>query len=160
MPYPRPRDEKPPQDAGRQLGRAVEIGSELTTHYPTVPQYKASLARSYLRLAETAQAADSPAKAEDNLTKAVGLQKSLAAEFPAVAAYRFFLAQSLDQLARIQIARHELPQAAGEPGSRNRRLETDPAVGARRAFSTRHIRHAIRRAGPSAQGIGRVVAGR
>jgi serine/threonine protein kinase len=92
-----------------QLVRAVEIGKDLVARYPTVPQYRALLARCYDRCAEVSPAA--PAEAEDDLLKAVALEKQLATEFKVVAAYRFFLARSLHQLAQVQVDRGELPKA-------------------------------------------------
>jgi serine/threonine protein kinase len=109
-------DEPPSGGTLEELRSAVQIGSDLVARYPTVPEYRASLARSHQRLAEVAQGADSHAvdalaTAEEHLAKAVALEKSLAVEFPTVPSYRFFLIRSLHQLAETQIAEHQPARA-------------------------------------------------
>jgi hypothetical protein len=62
-------------------------------------------------LAEAIQPGSTPAEAEDYLVRAVELQKKLAAEPAAQGPYRFFLAHSLHELAKVQVAREQWPQA-------------------------------------------------
>jgi hypothetical protein len=107
MPSRPVRGAAPPADDKKQLQQAVEIGKDLIAHYPTAPEYRALLARCYVRVAS----ADALAEAEDDLSKAVDLEKKLAVEFASVASYRFSLMRSLHQLAGVQMARHRWPQA-------------------------------------------------
>ncbi len=107
MPSRPARGATPPADDKKQLQQAVEIGKDLIARYPTAPEYRALLARCYVRVAS----ADALAEAENDLSKAVDLEKKLAVEFASVASYRFSLVRSLHQLAGVQMARHRWPQA-------------------------------------------------
>jgi tetratricopeptide (TPR) repeat protein len=111
MPQPRSREAKVAEDAVEQLRHAVEIGAELVASYSMVPDYKASLARSEVRLGEALRQAGALPEAAAHLAKGVDLQKSLAAEFPSVLGYRFLLLQSLHHLSEVERARHEPAKA-------------------------------------------------
>jgi tetratricopeptide (TPR) repeat protein len=103
----------PHGDANGQLRRAIELSSDLATRYPSVPKYRASLARSRFRLAEALRSDGSLAEAESQCRQAVDLEKSLASEFANLSGYRFQWVWGLDRLAEIQSAAKK-PAAARE----------------------------------------------
>ena len=157
-----------PADDKKQLQRAVEIGKDLIARYPTSPEYRALLARCYVRVAAVSRSAAALAKAEDeaskassaaalaeaedDLSRAVDLEKKLAVEFASVASYRVSLVWSLHQLAGVQIARHRWPQARAsleeEIADWKKIQESSPQIWQ----CSRHARRLIRLAGQGATG--------
>ena len=91
-------------EAGRQLRRAVELLSDLVAQYKSVPEYRESLARSHLRLADVLGSSGSLAEAESQCQAAIELEKAWASDFANLPRYRFQLVGALDRLAVIQSA--------------------------------------------------------
>ena len=94
----------PRGDANGQLRRAIELSSDLAARYPSVPKYRASLARSRFRLAEALRSDGVLTEAESQCRQAVDLEKALASEFANLSGYRFQWVWGLDRLAEIQSA--------------------------------------------------------
>ena len=153
MPSRPVRDGKPPMTATKQLLRAVAIGKELVARYPTVPAYRALLARCYVRIAgggRGPRSAEALAQAEDALSKAVELDEKLSAEFPAVGTYRISLVRSLLQLASVQMDRHRWPQARTS-------LEAEIAAWQKMEASSPPMRHRHGQLGASYASLAKVL---
>jgi tetratricopeptide (TPR) repeat protein len=80
-----------------RLQRAVALGQELSTAFPGIPEYRALLANSLVKLAAIERADDDLQAANDSQTQALSLLLPLVEQFPAVPAYRFALTRSLGE---------------------------------------------------------------
>jgi serine/threonine protein kinase/tetratricopeptide (TPR) repeat protein len=82
----------------QELERAVSMARELTDSHPSIPRYRALLARGLTRLADQ-QCDKHLGQADQLFDESIELSRSLVRSFPDTPAYRVFLAQALSEQA-------------------------------------------------------------
>jgi serine/threonine protein kinase len=93
----------PASDAAlRRLQRAMELGEDLISRHPNVPEYKAAVARSRIKSGNVLAELDRPSDAESEYVQAIGSLETLAARFSAIPSYHIYLAQARYHLGELQ----------------------------------------------------------
>ena len=84
--------------ADEQLRRANDLAQKLSRAYPTIPRYRALLARTHRELGQTLRRS-APDDAEEHLAASTNIYRSLATEFADVPSYHLFLSMGLSDQA-------------------------------------------------------------